>query len=300
MSVYSMTGYASAQSALVNQGKEPHNAPQLRVELRAVNNRFLDLHIKLPEALNANEPSVRERISQHLRRGKVDVRIHLESLKSGAVAEPSEELLAALAAAQARVHRALPQASGLSVSQILQWAQHAQPTEQDLTPTLIATLDEALTALKASREREGQRLVVMLQERVQSLRALALQAQPLIPELVEQQRTKFLAKFEAALGDTTGVDASAAQERALSEAAAFAIRIDVAEELTRLASHLDEIDQLLQRGGELGKRLDFLIQELHREANTLGSKSSTLTLSRISVDMKVLIEQMREQVQNIE
>ena len=161
-------------------------------------------------------------------------------------------------------------------------------------------LDEALALLRASRAREGERLVTMLRDRVQGLRALAQQAMPLIPELVEQQRSKYLAKFEAALGDASGVDKDAAQERALNEAAAFAIRIDVAEELTRLASHLDEIDDLLVQGGELGKRLDFLIQELHREANTLGSKSSTLTLSRISVDMKVLIEQMREQVQNIE
>ena len=295
-----MTGYASAQSALVSEGEDTRNAPQLRVELRSVNNRFLDLHIRLPEALNASEPAVRERISQQLRRGKVDVRINLEALRTGVVAEPSEALLTALAGAQARVHATLPQAAGLSVSQILQWAQQAQPTENDLSPTLMTLLDEALALLKASRAREGERLVTMLLERVQALRALAQQAMPLIPELVEQQRAKFLSKFEAALGDTSGIDTDAAQERALSEAAAFAIRIDVAEELTRLASHLDEIDQLLRQGGELGKRLDFLIQELHREANTLGSKSSTLTLSRISVDMKVLIEQMREQVQNIE
>ena len=300
MSVYSMTGYASAQSALVSEGEDTRNAPQLRVELRSVNNRFLDLHIRLPEILNASEPAVRERISQQLRRGKVDVRINLESLRSGSVAEPSEALLAALAAAQARVHATLPHAAGLSVSQILQWAQQPQPIDQDLTPVLMQLLDEALALLRASRAREGERLVTMLRDRVQGLRALAQQAMPLIPELVEQQRSKYLAKFEAALGDASGVDKDAAQERALNEAAAFAIRIDVAEELTRLASHLDEIDDLLVQGGELGKRLDFLIQELHREANTLGSKSSTLTLSRISVDMKVLIEQMREQVQNIE
>jgi len=122
-----------------------------------------------------------------------------------------------------------------------------------------------------------------------------------VPQLVEQQKNRFLERWSEAMALTDGsTPPQAAQDRALTEATAFAIRIDVAEELTRLASHLDEIDRLVQAGGEIGKRLDFLIQELHREANTLGSKSPALELTRISVDMKVLIEQMREQVQNIE
>jgi uncharacterized protein (TIGR00255 family) len=167
----------------------------------------------------------------------------------------------------------------------------------------------------ASRAREGERLASMLRDRTEQLRTLARSAQPLVPQLVEQQRAKFVDRFTEALkaADTSGtggtVSASGAQERALTEAAAFAIRIDVMEELTRLVAHLDEIEALLsgknakadkKTPAELGKRLDFIIQELHREANTLGSKSSTLELTRISVDMKVLIEQMREQVQNIE
>ncbi|MBY0464850.1 MAG: DUF1732 domain-containing protein, partial [Burkholderiales bacterium] len=148
---------------------------------------------------------------------------------------------------------------------------------------------------------EGRRLADMLAGHVDQLMALAQRAQPLVPQLVEQQRTRFLERWQEALGCTqTGQDSDMARDRALTEATAYAIRIDVAEELTRLSSHLQEIKQLLVKGGELGKRLDFLIQELHREANTLGSKSSSLELTRISVDMKVLIEQMREQVQNIE
>jgi uncharacterized protein (TIGR00255 family) len=133
------------------------------------------------------------------------------------------------------------------------------------------------------------------------LRALAQQAQPLVPKLVEQQRTRFLERWKEAMALAEGATLpEAAQDRALSEATAFAIRIDVAEELMRLGSHIDEIERLVKKGGEIGKRLDFLIQELHREANTLGSKSAALELTHISVDMKVLIEQMREQVQNIE
>jgi uncharacterized protein (TIGR00255 family) len=135
---------------------------------------------------------------------------------------------------------------------------------------------------------------------VRQLRALAAQAAPLVPALVQRQQQRFIERWNEALATAGAADTDAPHERALSEAAAFALRIDVAEELARLASHLDEIDRLLANGGEIGKRLDFLIQELHREANTLGSKSATLELTNIAVDMKVLVEQLREQVQNIE
>jgi uncharacterized protein (TIGR00255 family) len=168
---------------------------------------------------------------------------------------------------------------------------------------LVEVTRQAVGQLVAARAREGTRLATTLTERVAQLRTLAGAAAPLIPQLVAQQRQRFLDRWNEALGAEGGASIAAsdmARDRALAEATAFAIRIDVAEELTRLASHLDEIDRLLSRGGEVGKRLDFLIQELHREANTLGSKSSSLELTRISVDMKVLIEQLREQVQNLE
>jgi uncharacterized protein (TIGR00255 family) len=165
----------------------------------------------------------------------------------------------------------------------------------------------AVQDLLSSREREGARLTLMLQSHLDQLRVLAAQAGPLIPMLVAQQRSKFMDRWKEALslGGTEIAEIRVeahqmAMDRAFNEATAFAIRIDVAEELTRLASHLDEIERILKKGGEMGKKLDFLIQELHREANTLGAKSSVLELTRISVDMKVLIEQMREQVQNIE
>ncbi len=171
----------------------------------------------------------------------------------------------------------------------------------DWSAAVPALAETALKALLAARKQEGARLATMLHERVQQLRALTQQAVPLVPKLVEQQRQRFMERWKEAMGLTEGsVAPEAARDRALSEATAFAIRIDVAEEVTRLQSHLDEIERLLKAGGEIGKRLDFLIQELHREANTLGSKSAALELTRISVDMKVLIEQMREQVQNIE
>jgi uncharacterized protein (TIGR00255 family) len=140
-------------------------------------------------------------------------------------------------------------------------------------------------------------------ERVQRLRQLVAQALPLLPQVVARQQQRFIERWNAAVetaGASSSVNAEQIAERALNEAAAFAVRIDVAEEIARLGAHLDEIERLLSAGGELGKRLDFLIQELHREANTLGSKSAALELTQISVEMKVLIEQLREQVQNIE
>ena len=178
---------------------------------------------------------------------------------------------------------------------------NAHSGSEDWTEAVPALAEEALTALLAAREREGKRLATTLLDRVKQLRALAEQAVPMVPLLVEQQRQRFMERWKEAMALTDGSTLpEAARDRALTEATAFAIRIDVAEELTRLAAHLEELLQLLKKGGDIGKRLDFVIQELHREANTLGSKSALLELSKISVDMKVLIEQMREQVQNIE
>jgi len=159
--------------------------------------------------------------------------------------------------------------------------------------------------VREARGGEGARLATMLTERVAHLRTLAQRAEPLVPAVVQRQQARFLERWAEAVttaqaGGAPPVPAQTLQERAMAEAAAYAIRIDVAEELSRLRSHLDEIERLLNAGGELGKRLDFLIQELQREANTLGSKAAAIELTGIAVDMKVAIEQMREQVQNIE
>jgi uncharacterized protein (TIGR00255 family) len=199
---------------------------------------------------------------------------------------------------------------GLSVSrvgssaQVKAMKQVAGPIKGELAQYReMAAFAKFGSDLDASTQRllaRGARLTEMLQGHIGQLRALAELAGPLVPQLVEQQRQRFLDRWNEAMGNAGSVGSEAAQDRALNEATAFAIRIDVAEEITRLDAHLSEIDRLLAKGGDIGKRLDFLIQELHREANTLGSKSSSLELTRISVDMKVLIEQMREQVQNIE
>ena len=214
---------------------------------------------------------------------------------------PSPATLQRLGSLEDSIQSWLPHAGALSVADVLRLATNEDRKPHDHSQELLKMAKKALKELVTAREREGGRLTLMLQDRTGQLRDLSALAAPLVPKLVEQQKARFLERWKEAmdLPDSKALP-EAAQDRALAEATAFAMRIDVAEEITRLASHLDEIDSLLAAGGELGKRLDFLIQELHREANTLGSKSASLELTRISVDMKVLIEQIREQVQNIE
>ncbi len=302
MPVYSMTGYASAQqgSPASNDAGEITASAQLGLEIRSVNSRFLDLTFRLPEELRAFEPALREHLNSQLRRGKVELRAFVDA-GAGSVPEPSPRLLQRLGSVQDGVIACLPQARCLSVADVLRLAAGEQAASHDWSKVLLPLAKQAVSALIEARAREGARLASMLLDRIAQLRALAKQAAPLVPQLVEQQRQRFLERWQEAMALTDGsVRPQAAQEKALAEATAFAIRIDVAEEITRLASHLDELERLIGKGGEIGKRLDFLIQELHREANTLGSKSAALELTRISVDMKVLIEQMREQVQNLE
>ena len=214
--------------------------------------------------------------------------------------EPTARMLQRLNALQDNVRAWLPDAKALSVADVVRLCATEGNAEVDWAEALAKLAGTTLDELMSAREREGARLATMLLGHLKQLRELALQAQPLVPQLVEQQRARFLERWKEAMALTDGATLpEAAQDRALTEATSFAIRIDVAEELTRLGSHIDEIERLVKKGGEIGKRLDFLIQELHREANTMGSKSAALELTKVSVDMKVLIEQMREQVQNI-
>jgi uncharacterized protein (TIGR00255 family) len=298
MPVYSMTGYASVLRGLPDS---PQARSQIQLEIRSVNGRFLDLSLRLPDELRHLEPGLRERVGQQVRRGKVELKLSLQASADGEASSVTEPALLQLADWQARVQAALPEARALSVQEALGWCRTLRSETPWPDELVLANADLCLHELLGARAREGQRLVQSLLERIAQLRQLALRAEPLIPAVVQRQQQRFLERWSEALAQAGGtVSSTAAQERALTEAAAHAIRIDVAEELTRLRAHLDEIEAQLRKGGELGKRLDFLIQELQREANTLGAKSAALELTGISVDMKVLIEQMREQVQNIE
>jgi uncharacterized protein (TIGR00255 family) len=310
MAVYSMTGYATAHlgghasAANAEPARDPK--PGLGLEIRSVNSRFLDLTFKLPDDLRGSEPALRELLTARLKRGKVEVRAWIEGRSDASPRSPSALELQKLVGLQDNVRAWLPTAAPLSVAEVLGLTSRQQGNPGELNEGLQSLAEVAINNLMEAREREGHRLAIMLLERLGQLRQLAKDAQPLIPQLVAQQRQRFIDRWNEALtaggSSATGntVTSEMANDRALTEATAFAIRIDVAEELTRLDSHLAEIERLIKKGAEVGKRLDFLIQELHREANTLGSKSSNLELTRISVDMKVLIEQMREQVQNIE
>lgn len=298
MSVYSMTGYASAAAS----ASDAASPAAVSVEMRSVNGRFLDLALRLPDELRALEPALRELVTQGLRRGKVEMRVSTQREADGAWPSPQPEQLSRLARLEGTVQGWLPHAQPLSVHEALQWCRGGGTVER-LDDAVLDAARRCLAGLANARQREGERLVAVLMQRIARLRELADQAEPLVPAVVQRQQQRFIERWNdalAATGAAQAVPREALQERALNEAAAYAIRIDVAEELARLRAHLDELARLLDAGGEIGKRLDFLIQELQREANTLGSKSAALELTTIAVEMKVLIEQLREQVQNIE
>jgi uncharacterized protein (TIGR00255 family) len=308
-----MTGYANASTGASAAGAAAlHEASAKRsergrpdaassVEIRSVNGRFLDLALRLPDELRGLEPQLRAMLTARFKRGKIELRVTTAGAAESAVPEPTPEQLAHLARVDAAVRELLPNARALSVHETLQWCRNAGATEPE--HAVVEAAERCVEMLAEARAREGERLAAVLAERVSHLRALAAAAEPLVPAAVARMQQRFLERWQEALekaGAAQSVTREAIEERALSEAAAVAIRVDVAEELARLRSHLDEIARLLAKGGEIGKRLEFLIQELLREANTLGSKSSSIEMTAISVDMKVAIEQLREQVQNVE
>jgi uncharacterized protein (TIGR00255 family) len=314
MAVYSMTGYASAtadarsadESTPAADGVATRHAAStsasVNVELRSVNGRFLDLGFRLPDEFRALEPALRELLSAAFRRGKIELRLNTRNELETAWPQPQTEQLNRLSRLESMVQGWMPKAQGLSVHEVLQWCKGSSAAER-LDEVAIDAAKRCIAGLLDAREREGARLAAVLMERVERLRELSSQAEPLVPAVVQRQQQRFLERWQEALeatGAAQTITREALQERALNEAAAFAIRVDVAEELARLRAHLDEITRLLKAGGEVGKRLDFLIQELLREANTLGSKASSLELTNIAVEMKVAIEQLREQVQNLE
>jgi len=296
--VYSMTGYAHAASA---PGDVPARS-SVNIELRSVNGRFLDLAFRLPDELRSLEPALRELLGAAFKRGKIELRLSTGRDADDAWPQPTAEQLSRLSRLDSQVQGWLTQARPLSVNEALLWCRSAA-APQRLAEAALQAARACIEGLREARAREGARLVEVLSDKLARLRELAAAAEPMVPAVVQRQQQRFLERWSEALaatGAAQNFSADSLRERALAEATAFAIRIDVAEELARLRAHLDEIERLLRAGGEVGKRLDFLIQELQREANTLGSKSAALEVTNVSVEMKVLVEQMREQVQNIE
>ncbi len=287
--IFSMTGFAAAATEL--------ETGSLTLELRAVNHRYLDLQFRMPDELRGLEPALREMITTRLTRGKVECRIGFSARQSEQnPAQLNHELLQQLAQWNDQVRSVMPDARGLNVGEVLRWngmLQDAILSADTLGTTLLQLLQQALRDFTDARGREGEKLREFMLQRVTQIEALCTEVAPRIPAAIAAHEEKLTARLRAAMQD--GDD-----ERLHQEIALFAHKIDVDEELSRLSTHLAETRRTLDKGGTVGKRLDFMMQELHREANTLGSKSVDAEVSRVAMDMKLLIEQMREQVQNIE
>ncbi len=287
--ICSMTGYA-VKTRDIERGT-------LQLELKSVNSRYLDFHFRVSDDLRALEMPLRELLASRIARGKVECRLSFNA----AAARPDQmqvnaDLLATLKSLSAKVRAEVPDAAPLSVNEVLRWPGMFGEQAVDFATVgseVMALARAALDDFSATRGREGEKLAAMILERVAGMRAIVQRVAPRIPEA----QALFTDKLRQRLTDALG---NASDDRILQEVAVFATRIDVAEELSRLTAHLDEVERVLKQGGACGKRLDFLMQELNREANTLGSKSALTEVSQASMDLKLLIEQMREQIQNLE
>jgi len=288
--IQSMTGYASLLRETA-QGS-------LFLELKSVNNRFLDLQFRVVEELRSLEPNLRELIAAKIGRGKLDCRVSFTPAPAAAGKQLSlnAELLERLAGLEREVRALMPEAQPLGAGEVLRWPGmlgDAAIAADELREPCLALMREALAELCATRAREGAKLRDMIVERAAKMQALVERIAPLLPLAVAAYQEKLTLRLREAL-------AANDEERIRQEISVFGIKVDVAEELNRLAAHLQEVRRVLDAGGAAGKRLDFLMQELNREANTLGSKSVSREVSEASIELKLLIEQMREQIQNIE
>ena len=286
---YSMTGFAALEKPIVNA--------TLLLELRAVNSRYLDLHFKLDENLRGFEPTIRDLISAQLNRGKIECKVNLiQRTQLSQEAALDGALMQQLAVMQSQAKAYFPTSRELSMADILRWpgVVLTQGIDQDLLLEDIKQLvQQGLQDLKASRAREGDKLKKLILDRIHQMEALVEKVKPLLPTLAKEYQAKLENKLQETL---KSID----PERIAQELVLFTQRVDVDEELSRLTAHVSEVKRILNGDAPAGKRLDFLMQELNREANTLGSKSVSTQTSQVSMDLKVLIEQMREQVQNIE
>lgn len=295
-----MTGYAVATS----EGA----AGTLTIEIKSVNSRFLDLQFRINDELRALEPDLRSAIMAAITRGKVEVRLSFGRKVSGGSSALNQELLADLARLQGEVTRHFAQASPMTVAELLRWPgviEESTIGQESLQADVAALTATTIAAFVDSRKREGAALETMLQSRIESMEAIVKRITPLIPQVISQFQHKAVERMQDALGlaghgNPSTLTRQEVLERIRQEVTLYGIRIDVSEELSRLSAHLNETRHILKKGGQVGKRLDFMMQELNREANTLGAKASVKELADASMELKLLIEQMREQVQNLE
>ena len=296
-----MTGYAVATS----EGA----AGTLTIEIKSVNSRFLDLQFRINDDLRALEPDLRAAVMAAITRGKVEVRLSFGRKAAVAGTQAlNQALLLELARLQGEIGQHFVSAPVLTVAELLRWPgviEEAQVGQESLQADVALLGVRTVAAFVESRRREGAALETVLLSRIEAMEAIVKRITPLIPQVVAAFQQKAVERMQDALGLACQGSNSAnsrqdAMERIRQEVILYGIRIDVAEELARLSAHLTETRHILKKGGQVGKRLDFMMQELNREANTLGAKASVKELADASMDLKLLIEQMREQVQNLE
>jgi uncharacterized protein (TIGR00255 family) len=296
-----MTGYAVASSESA--------AGTLTIEIKSVNSRFLDLQFRINDDLRTLEPDLRTAIMAAISRGKVEVRLSFGRKTAGAGTQAlNEPLLAELARLQNEIGKHFVSAPTMTVAELLRWPgvlEEAHIGQESLQADVSALTSRTVAAFVESRRREGAALEAMLVSRIDAMDEIVRRITPLIPQVVAQFQQKAVERMQDALGlACQGSNAASsrqdAMERIRQEVILYGIRIDVSEELSRLSAHLTETRHILKKGGQVGKRLDFMMQELNREANTLGAKAAVKELADASMELKLLIEQMREQVQNLE
>jgi len=287
--IHSMTAFGHASGET--------DAGVLTWEVRSVNHRYLEVGLRLPEELRVIETEVRQKIGERLNRGKVDCQLRLQSAADSAdKLEVDMARVDRLVALSDEVARHVHSDQGLRVADLIRWPGVLRAPEMDpeaLAAAALQLLDGAIDELLQTRRREGERIFEMISQRLKSASKIASEVRKLMPEI----RAGFRKRVEDRMGE---FQEKLDPQRLEQEVVLFAQKADVDEELDRLAAHIDEVGNVLKKDGPVGRRLDFLMQELNREANTLGSKAVDLKMTNASVELKVLIEQMREQIQNIE
>lgn len=299
-----MTGYATST-------KET-DAGTITIEIKSVNSRFLDLQFRINDEFRSIEPLFRDAISKRINRGKVECRFSFgKKNNDGQQKALNTAVLTQLNQFQSELKQRFPSAKELSVSDLLRWPgviEESEINSDNLQEHIHSSIESTLNDFITSREREGAALAQVLLKCVDEMEIIVARITPLLPTVLQQFQQKAITRLEEALGlALSKADGSAPSlsrdevlDRIRQEVTMYGIRIDVNEELARLSGHLTETRQIIKKGGQVGKRLDFMMQELNREANTLGSKAALKELADASMELKLLIEQMREQVQNLE
>ena len=307
--IRSMTAFANTRTEL--------ELGTITMEMRSVNNRYLDLHLRLPEELRFSEATIREQLNRDLQRGKVELRVSFQRAFRADKNQLHPELLQQLAVQLTQARAVIPDIPAPSLSEVIALNQQEQGLDHESwLPAIKQSLEAALHDLDQAKKREGHRLATVMLEVAQLMTQRVNEVESHLPTLLAEHQQKITSRLTEALNAIspegfTQISGTELSARIAQESSLFSLRIDVAEEITRLRSHIKELSHILSTGntanssaktrqGSIGKRLDFLFQEMNREANTLGSKAGSIEVTRTAIDLKLMIEQLREQAQNIE